>query len=443
MASHDVPAAANAPSPAVPRAAALYLAVIQFLFATMWVIYVLFLPGLADKVGVRRDLIIWILLADQILFVIMDLAMGIAADRVLRLYGRVAPAIVAMTAVSCLAFLLIPQVARLSETSPGAAEMLFFGLVLVWVLTSSALRAPPWVLLAKYAATPRVPWLAALSLVGLSVANALAPYLGVALRNVDPRVPFATSSLTLLAVTAGLIWVERRLAREGGTTATAASTAPGPAQAAEGAAAAGLPAWMAGSRMLRLVVAVFVVTTGVLAFGFQAHSSFNSAAQYLRFAQPAELDYLLPIFWIGFSLLSFPAASLATRVGSLRVMALGGAVGALGAILAALAPNLPLTILGQLIAGGAWGAVLTAGLSAAIGLGRPEQEGSTLGLWFSVQAVATVIRMALVAAELNKAPDFSAVAAWAPPVLWLAGALLLAGAIVRLGRARLAGPALA
>jgi hypothetical protein len=87
--------------------------------------------------------------------------------------------------------------------------------------------------------------------------------------------------------------------------------------------------------------------------------------------------------------------------------------------------------------------VLTAGLSAAIGLGRPEQEGSTLGLWFSVQAVATVIRMALVAAEVNKAPDFSAVAAWAPPVLWLAGALLLAGAIVRLGRARLAGPALA
>lgn len=100
-------------------------------------------------------------------------------------------------------------------------------------------------------------------------------------------------------------------------------------------------------------------------------------------------------------------------------------------MVAALAPNLSLTILGQLVAGGAWGCVLTTGLAAAVGLGRPANEGRTLGLWFAVQAAATIARMMLVAAELNKLPDFLALTAWVPPLLWLAGAAILAIGLAR------------
>jgi hypothetical protein len=185
----------------------------------------------------------------------------------------------------------------------------------------------------------------------------------------------------------------------------------------------------------------FVGAVVILAAGFQAHSAFNSAPQYLRFAPQSDLQYLLPLFWVGFSLCSFPAARLAARTGGLTVMAWAGAVGAIGTLLAELAPNLTLAVLGQVVAGSAWGAVLTAGLATAVGLGRSGREGFTLGLWFSVQALATLIHMALIAINVTKAPDFQAAAAWAPPVLWLAGALLLAVAIGHAYGRRAAQPA--
>jgi hypothetical protein len=183
--------AAAPEAPVIPRAAALYLAVVQFLFAAMWTVYVIFLPTLAERVGIPRDWVIGILMFDQLLFLVMDVALGIAADRFLRLYGRLAAPIVAATAVSCLAFLLIPQVVERGAGGLGV-HLLLFALIVVWSITSSALRAPPWALLAKYAAVPSVPWLAALTLLGLSVAGAAAPYLGVVLRNLDPRWPFAS-----------------------------------------------------------------------------------------------------------------------------------------------------------------------------------------------------------------------------------------------------------
>src|SRR5262249_31010734 len=151
-------------------------------------------------------------------------------------------------------------------------------------------------------------------------------------------------------------------------------------------AAAGNPAETTGrAQGASPLLVAFGLGAGILAFGFQAYTSFNSADQYLRFAQPGDLPLLLPLFWIGFNLFSFPAAHVASRIGSLTVMAWAGAIGAVGTLISALAPNLPITILGQVVAGGAWGCVLTAGLAAAIGLGRPQREGATLGLWFSVQ----------------------------------------------------------
>src|SRR5262249_778181 len=65
----------------VPNGAGLYLAALQFLFTLGWTVYAIFLPQLAGAVGIPRTWVIWILLADQVIFAITDYAMGLAADK--------------------------------------------------------------------------------------------------------------------------------------------------------------------------------------------------------------------------------------------------------------------------------------------------------------------------------------------------------------------------
>lgn len=384
--------------PRVPQAVALYLALVQFLFVTMWTVYVIFLPQLLESAGIPARYTLWVLMLDQLVFMVMDVVTGVAADRVGRMLGRIGPFIIGVTIVSCIAFLLIPHAALLG----GAGATASLALVLIWSATSSALRAPPWVLLSKYAATPSLPWMNALMLSGLAIGGALAPYLGVALKNFDPRLPFALSSLSLLAVTAGLAWVERHLALQ-----PKVSEQPVTRAAALGAGAG-----------------VFLVGCLLLAQGFQIHFSLNSAGQYLRYALPGQLEYLMPVFWIGANVAMFPGAALAKRHGSLPVMAAAAVVGAGGTLLAARAPSLDLLIAGQLIAGGAWGCVLMAGFSTALEFGRTGREGLALGLLFAMLAVATLVRMAMMVSQLHKLPEFAPVLSWAPIVLWFAGGAL-------------------
>src|SRR5262249_24167306 len=155
--------------------------------------------------------------------------------------------------------------------------------------------------------------------------------LGAVLKNHDPRLPFAVSSLTLFATTAGLIWVERALARR-------------PCVAAAPSAERGRP----GRGMVLFLAACFV-----LALGFQIHTAFNSTAQYMRFARSDQLEYLLPVFWLGYYFVVFPGAALARRFGTLPVMAVAGIAGAIGALLSAHAPSLEVLIAGQALAGSA------------------------------------------------------------------------------------------
>jgi MFS family permease len=389
----------------VPHGAAVYLAIVQFFFATTWIIYVIYLPSLLESVGIPRAMTAWILMIDQLTFTVTDFVMGFAADRVGRVVGRLGPAIVAVTVVSCLSFFLMPQLAAIGGGPVPAA--LFVLTVVIWVVTSSALRAPPWCMIARYAATPSLPWLAALALVGVGVGGAISPYLGVTLRNVDPRIPFAISSATLLVTTIGLIWVERALMR---------------------AAAAG---WQEArvDEIPPLVTppnAAFFLATTLLALGFQAHIAFNSIPQYLRYAAPADLDYLLPIFWVGFNLLSLPVAALTPRWGGVRVMMVAAVLGAVGALIAGLAPDLSFTVIGQALAGGAWGTIFFAGISTALILGRTGREGATSGLWFSTLAAAAFMRISIVAVQFDRAVGFQFLATWAPPLLWAAAALVLA-----------------
>ena len=56
-----------------------------------------------------------------------------------------------LTALSCAAFVALPFVAG---AGPGAQGW-FIALIVIWAVTSSALRAPPLTLLGKYRARPQ------------------------------------------------------------------------------------------------------------------------------------------------------------------------------------------------------------------------------------------------------------------------------------------------
>src|SRR6185369_16454685 len=93
--------------------------------------------------------------------------------------------------------------------------------------------------------------------------------------------------------------------------------------AAEPVATTGVPA-----KQLGRVPVFFVVSMLILSLGYQLHFSINSTPFYLRFAKPADLEWLLPVFWIGFNIAMFPASVVTRRRGGLMVM---GAAGLLGA----------------------------------------------------------------------------------------------------------------
>ena len=384
-----------------PRAAALYLGVVQFFFATTWIIYVIYLPQLAAKAGIAKEWVPWILVADQVAFAIMDVVTGFWVDRVRRGLARFGGWILGITTVSCVAFLLLPFA--------GASPVLLFALIAVWAVSSSALRSPPWALLGRYAAAPSVPWLSTLVLSGTAIAGAIGPYLGVALRNIDPRIPFAVSSLTLLATVAGLVWVERRLA----------GAAPQPAGEAE-------PPFDMDSAEGRRLVYAFFCALALMAIGFQVHFSLNSAGQYLRYAKPADLQYLMPVFWIGFNVMMFPTAGLVVRHGPFAVMAVAAAVGALATLATGLALGLNALIAAQFVAGGAWGVMSMATFSAAIAFGRSRREGALLGSMFAVLALAAFLRIGAFASGLSADPVIKALLPWVPHMGWLVAALMLA-----------------
>jgi MFS family permease len=389
----------DSPRPAGPAGAAIYIALVQFLFVTTWTIYVIFLPRLLESAGLPVAWTPWILVLDQLVFMVADVATGVFADRVQRTLGRVGPLIVGLTVVSCIAFMLLPHVVLLG----GAAPVLAPGLILVWAATSSALRAPPWVLLGKYAARPMLPWLNALTLIGLAAGGAIAPFLGVVLKNIDPRLPFALSSLTLLAATAGIVYLERGLAHR----PAAAATPP------------------RAPRVLDAHHAAWMVGILLLAAAFQTHFSLNAAAQFLRFARPAELQWLMPLFWVGFGAAMVPGSALCKRYGALPVMAVAALLGAGSALVAANAGSLNLLVAAQLVAGGAWGGMLVAIFSSAADLGRSGREGLALGTMFAMLALATIVRIGAVLAGVPKNAALAPALAWVPVALWVLGGVVI------------------
>jgi MFS family permease len=376
-----------------PLALAAWIGLTQFLFVTTWTLYVVYLPQLAAQAGVPKHWVPWILVADQLVFALTDVATGFWLDRVRTGLARVGPWMLGVTAISCIAFLLLPF--------SGASAGLLMGALAVWAVTSAALRSPPWVLLSRHAVTPSLPWLSTLVLTGTAVGSALAPYLGIALRGVDPRVPFVLSSLTLVATVAGLVVAERRRAVEARDETQPAGTPP--------------PSGL-------------FLALAFLALGIQVHYSLNTAPRYLQFATPARLAYLMPVFWVGFNLLMFAGVRLVKRIGAGDAMALAAACGAIAALAAAVAPNLQVLLAAQFLAGGCWGVALVAAYTAAVALGRTGREGRFIGTLFAVLAAAVALRIAAVATGAERETSFSALLPWLPQAAWLAAALLLLAA---------------
>jgi MFS family permease len=94
----------------------------------------------------------------------------------------------------------------------------------------------------------------------------------------------------------------------------------------------------------------------ILSLGYQLHFSINSGPFFLRFVKPDDLQWLLPVFWIGFNIAMFPAGTVAKRRGGLVVMGVAGLMGALAVLGAEFAGNLNTLIAAQFVAGAAWAA---------------------------------------------------------------------------------------
>jgi MFS family permease len=381
-----------------------YIAVLQLVFTLGWTVYAIYLPKLAAQVGIAPTAVILILMMDQAIFTITDTAMGIAADKISPVLGRLGVFVGSLTALSCAAFIALPFVAT---AGPGA-QTIFLGLIVIWAITSSALRAPPLTLLGKHRARPAIPFLSALAMLGYGLAGAVSPYLGVVLRDQDPRWPFVISSVVLFITALALSKVERDVRQE-------AEAEPAPA------------------KPLGTVPVAFIAAMVILALGYQLHFAINSGPFFLRFAKPADLQWLLPVFWIGFNIAMFPASIVVKHRGGLIVMGAAGLLGALAVVGAEIAGNLHFLIAAQFLAGAAWGCMLMSAVSAALAIGETGAEGKVTGLVFSALALATFARMAAVAGGLQKLPEYAPLLHWAPVACWsVAGAGLLALAAARL-----------
>lgn len=372
---------------------------VQLFLALGWTVYVIFLPALAAQAGLDKSVVPWLLLADQAIFAAMDWALGVAADRMAPRIRRLANAVALASLVSCATFLALPLLA------PAASPALFIAATVVWSATSSALRAPPLVLLGRHLPAPAQPWAGGLFMLGLGIAGSVAPYLAAQLRGTDPVLPFALAAVSLAVAT--LVLTRAMGAGPRGAAAPVAS-----APALQGAAP-------------------FLFAVALLGLGFQIHFSVNAAPAFLRFASPAELEKLMPAFWIGFNLLILPASLVTKRLGGLATMALGSAVGGVAAALVATAGSLPVLVALQFVAGASWGCVMMSAVAAALAMGRTGREGFVCGALWSLFAIAAFTRIALVIAQVPQAPAWQPVLAWAPGALWLTAGLLLAAALRR------------
>jgi hypothetical protein len=372
------------------KIAAIYLALVQLLFALSWSIYDLYLPQLTARAGLSKEVSSWLSLADQLLVIFMDIAFGLASPFITKAIGRAGKWIIGAVWGSCLAFLLLPFM-----TDAGSA--LFLPLVIFWVVTSSAIRMPVLILLSQNVSRDAIAGFAAIVAIGKGLASAFASYLTSALADVNPSIPFVISSLVIGLAILGLLWVEKN-AREREELTNHEAYQP-------------LPVYVL------LLFGVGVLLTGT---GFQFHGS-ASAGLYQSVAPKVSLGLLMPIFWVGFHLALYPATLLTKRYGAETALATGAILSAIGCFSATSAGSLPSLLGDQVLTGAGWSLFFMGGIALAISAGTPSKVGIFLASWSALLATSTFIRLALAKTVL---PPLVA------PTLWLVGALFLVWVVV-------------
>jgi MFS family permease len=95
----DLPLTTDETASSVNRTG-VYFAVLQLVFTLGWTTYLIYLPMLAAQVGIAPSAVILILMLDQAIFTIADTAMGIAADRIAPVVGRLGAFVGVLTALS-------------------------------------------------------------------------------------------------------------------------------------------------------------------------------------------------------------------------------------------------------------------------------------------------------------------------------------------------------
>lgn len=368
----------------------LALAGVQFFFTLGWTVYALYLPDLLKGAGLAASWLPWLLMADQLIFAAMDIAFGIAADRMADTYRRLARLLLWLTSLSAVAFLLLPS---LAPVSPG----LLLLVLAIWVISASVVRAPTMVLLAKRAKAAQQGQLVLCYAGGMALASALSPFLGLWLKGQDPQLVFALSGLALL----GAVLVLLRL------------SPVHPAVEADD----GLQP-VAFTNYLPLLAVL-----GLAASGFQVHAFVNAAPLYLLHVGKDSLPWLMPLLWLGFFATLLAVSALVKRFAAWPVVAAGLLLTALASYGAGLGGGLAGLIGLQLLTGAGWAMVL-GGLMEQAGVdGKRGAEGLFMGSFFAVLAISSFARIALATQYL---PLLQPVRFELPAALLLAAGLFLA-----------------
>lgn len=377
------------------RSISLRVAALQFGVVLSWTMYVMFLPGLLDRAGIGRHWLIWILILDQAVFAVSDWWAGGYADRASRQMRHVGPPLAVMAVLSSLAMASLPWVAELERPA------LLVAVVVFWVASSSALRAPAFSLLSKVGGIKTRAGLVSVSLVGLSLASAMGPLVTSLLRGVDPRLPIA---LAAVALAVAALLTSQIPARHSPDDDDDPST---PSQD-----------W------LLLVLAAYAA-----ALGTQLHNTLIGEAMAPRFPSISP-EWMRSTFWVGFTAGLLVAARTATLPNPLHTVKWALLLGAGALVVMRGADTIPLLTLAQLAAGGTWGVILTVTMVSALSRESAMYAGTSVGLLFSALALAAMTRLLIVAAGVHHTPFMP----WMPSALWLLAGALLTWPVLRARR---------
>lgn len=372
------------------RGSGLALAAVQFFFTLGWTVYVLYLPGLLSAAGIAASWLPLLLMLDQLIFAVMDIAFGLIADRLSAGYRKLARLLLVLTTLSAIAFLLLPVAAGIS--SGGLLVLL-----LLWVVTASVVRAPTLVLLAKAARREQQAGLVLWYVAGMALAAALSPFLGLWLQGVDVRLPFALSALTLLIAVVVLL----RLSDLRGVAVDEAAQQP--------------------ISFVAFLPLLLVLTLAVL--GFQIHASVNAAPLYLAHAAREMLPWLMPVLWLGFFALLPVVGKVFARLGTLAGATVGILMTAIASYAAVAVASLEMLILFQMLAGAGWALAFAGLMERASAAGLRGAEGVFMGSFFAVTALGTFFRIGFASQLL---PAWQSVQFVLPAALLLAAGLIAA-----------------